>query len=80
MGLVETYVNINAYQDYEIAAYRLERTEASEVLAALRKQIPKKPIELSVGEASSSGVCPYVQGRRLPHHSVYGAGQETVRP
>lgn len=58
MGLVETYVNINAYQDYEIAAYRLERTEASEVLAALRKQIPKKPIGLSVGEATSSGVCP----------------------
>ena len=58
MGLVETYVNINAYQDYEIAAYRLERAEATDVLEALSKQIPKKPIGISVGEVTSSGVCP----------------------
>lgn len=58
MGLVETYVNISAYQDYDIAAYRLERKEASEVLAALRKQIPKKPIGASIAEVTSSGTCP----------------------
>lgn len=58
MALIETYVNISSYKDYDIAAYRLEKSEASEVIDALKKQIPKKPIGISVGEATSSGVCP----------------------
>lgn len=58
MGLVETYVNISAYKDYDIAAYKLEQNEAVEVIAALAKQLPKMPIGISVGELTSSGACP----------------------
>ena len=34
MGLIETYVNIKNYQDYEIEAYHLEAKEAVEVVQA----------------------------------------------
>ena len=42
MGLIETYVNIKNYQDYDVAAYKLERSEATEVIQALEKQVPMK--------------------------------------
>lgn len=58
MGLMETYVNIKNYQDYEIAAYRLERPEALEVIQALEKQIPKKARIEAAGEKTVSGICP----------------------
>ena len=58
MGLVETYVNIKNYSGYEIAAYRLERSEALEVIQALEKQIPKKARIEAAGEKTVSGICP----------------------
>lgn len=58
MGLIETYVNIKNYQDYEIAAYHLERAEANEVIQALEKQIPKKAKIEAAGEKTISGSCP----------------------
>lgn len=58
MGLVETYVNISSYQDFEIEAYHLERSEANEVIQALQKQIPVKARIEAAGEKTISGVCP----------------------
>ena len=58
MGLIETYVNIKNYQDYEIAAYKLERAEAAEVIQALEKQVPMKARIEAAGEKTISGVCP----------------------
>ena len=58
MGLMETYVNIKNYEDYEITAYRLERPEALEVIQALEKQIPKKARIEAAGEKTVSGYCP----------------------
>ena len=58
MGLIECYTNIKNYQDYEIAAYRLERSEANEVIQALEKQIPKKARIEAIGEKTVSGSCP----------------------
>ena len=58
MGLVECYVNIKNYKDYDIAAYRLERSEANEVIQALEKQISKVARIEAVGEKTISGFCP----------------------
>lgn len=58
MGLIETYVNIKNYKDYEIAAYKLEESEAVEVIQALEKQIPKKAVIEAAGETTVSGRCP----------------------
>lgn len=58
MGLIETYVNIKNYHDYAIAAYRLEESEALEVVQALEKQIPKKAFIDAAGEKTVSGRCP----------------------
>lgn len=58
MGLIETYVNIKSYKDYDIAAYRLERSEALEVIQALDKQVPKKARIEAAGEKTISGICP----------------------
>ena len=58
MGLIETYVNIKNYHDYEIAAYRLEEKEAVEVVQALEKQIPRKPFYEAAAEKTASGRCP----------------------
>lgn len=58
MGLIETYVNIKNYHDYEIAAYRLEAKEAVEVVQALEKQVPKVPRIEAAAEKTASGICP----------------------
>ena len=66
MGLIETYVNISSYQEFEIKAYQLQRNEANEVVQALEKQIPKKVRLEAAGDSSMTGTCP-----RCEHLVVY---------
>ena len=58
MGLIEAYVNIKNYKDYDIEAYHLEKLEAAEVVQALEKQIPKKVRIEAAGTKTISGYCP----------------------
>lgn len=58
MGLIESYVNISSYQEFEIKAYQLQRNEANEVVQALEKQIPKKVRLEAAGDSTLSGICP----------------------
>ena len=65
MGLIETYVNIKNYQNYEIAAYKLERAEANEVIQALEKQVPMKARIEAAAEKTASGKCPRCEADML---------------
>lgn len=58
MGLLETYWSIRDYQDYETAPYQLKKNEAIEILAALRRQMPRKAIIEAAAEKTVSGICP----------------------
>ncbi len=58
MGLIETYVNLSQYNDFEIKAYPLQRGEALECVQALERRIPKKVILQADGEKTMSGLCP----------------------
>lgn len=58
MGLIETYVNLKAYDSFDIAAYPLQREEASECIQALERKIPKKAKIEAAGEKTISGFCP----------------------
>lgn len=78
MGLIETYRNLTAYDSYNIAAYRLEYSEAIECIQALDKQIPKKARIEARGERTISGYCPrceselvYIVPKTLPNYKSY---------
>lgn len=58
MGLLETYFSIRDYHDYETGPYQLQKHEAIEVIAALKKQVPKKAWIEAEGEKTISGICP----------------------
>lgn len=58
MGLVETYVNLKAYDTFDIAAYPLQRGEANECIQALERLIPKKARVDAEGEKTVTGFCP----------------------
>ena len=58
MGLIETYVNLREYNEFEIKAYQLQRNEANECVQALARMVPKKAKIDSIGESTISGRCP----------------------